>query len=128
MTTVLAPTPSRTALQAATLRQRAADLRALLQYHAGAAVGSTENPPEVLDFKDVAAEDTRAIVDGVALANATAELRQIDAALRRVEDGSYGLCQDCGEPIDERRLQALPASPYCTACQAIHERPPMPRR
>ncbi len=50
------------------------------------------------------------------------------AALRRVDEGSYGLCLDCGEPIDERRLAALPATPFCTACQAIHERPAMPRR
>ncbi|HET8746767.1 MAG TPA: TraR/DksA family transcriptional regulator [Ramlibacter sp.] len=113
---------------AAKLRQRAAELRALLQQHAGAAVGATDNPPEVLDFKDVAAEDRQAIIDEATLANATAELHQIVAALRRVDDGSYGECLDCGEPIDERRLLALPATPFCTPCQAIHERPAMPRR
>lgn len=113
---------------AAKLRQREADLRALLQHHAGVAVGASDNPPEVLDFKDVAAEDSRAVVDQVALTHATAELRQILEARRRVDDGSYGECQDCGEPIDERRLFALPATPFCTACQAIHERPAMPRR
>lgn len=112
----------------AKLRQRAADLRALLQWHAGAAVGATDNPPEVLDFKDVAAEDRQAIIDEATLTNATAELHQITAALRRVDGGSYGECQDCGEPIDARRLFALPATPFCTACQAIHERPAMPRR
>jgi DnaK suppressor protein len=107
---------------------RAAELRALLQRHAGAAVGATDNPPEVLDFKDVAAEDRQALIDEVTLGHATAELHQIVAALRRVEDGSYGECQDCGEAIDERRLFAMPATSFCTACQAIHERPPMPRR
>jgi len=110
------------------LRQRAAELRALLQQHAGAAVGASDNPPEVLDFKDVAAEDRQAIIDEAALANASTELHQIVAALRRVADGSYGECQDCGEPIDERRLFALPATAFCTPCQAIHERPAMPRR
>ncbi|MEJ8837308.1 TraR/DksA family transcriptional regulator [Ramlibacter sp. AN1133] len=113
---------------AAKLRQRNAELRALLQQHAGAAVGASENPPDVLDFKDVAAEDRQAIIDEATLANATAELHQISAALRRVDDGSYGECLDCGEPIDERRLFAMPATPFCTACQAIHERPAMPRR
>lgn len=126
--TVLAPSSSVTKQLAAKLRQREAELRQLLQVHAGAAMVATDNPPEVLDFKDVAAEDTRAIIDEVALSLATGELRQIVAALRRIEDGSYGLCQDCGEPIDERRLFALPATAFCTACQAIHERPPMPRR
>jgi DnaK suppressor protein len=124
---VLAASPLTQQL-AAKLRQRAADLRSLLQQHAGAAVGATDNPPEVLDFKDVAAEDRQAIIDEATLAHATAELHQIVAALRRVTDGSYGECQDCGEPIDERRLFALPATPFCTACQAIHERPAMPRR
>jgi DnaK suppressor protein len=127
MTVFAASSPSTEQL-AAKLRQREAELRALLQHHAGAAVGATDNPPEVLDFKDVAAEDTRAIVDEVALNHTTAELRQVVAALRRVADGSYGLCQDCGEPIDERRLSALPATAFCTACQAIQERPTMPRR
>jgi DnaK suppressor protein len=108
------------------LRLREAELRELLQDHAAAS--AADNPPDVLDFKDVAAEDTRALIDEAALSNATAELQQVVAALRRVGDGSYGLCQDCGEPIDERRLFALPATPYCTACQAIHERPGIPRR
>jgi DnaK suppressor protein len=112
---------------AAMLRLRAAELRALLLQHAGAAVGASD-PPDVLDFKDVAAEDRQALIDEVTLAHASAELHQIVMALRRVDDGSYGECQDCGEPIDERRLFAMPATPFCTACQAIHERPAMPRR
>lgn len=126
--TVLATSAPPTKQLAAKLRQRAAELRTLLQVHAGAAVGATDNPPEILDFKDVAARDTHAIIDGVTLSHATAELQQIVAALRRVDDGSYGLCQDCDEPIDERRLFAMPATAFCTACQAIHERPAMPRR
>jgi DnaK suppressor protein len=126
--TVFAASALPTKQLAAKLHQREAELRALLQHHAGAAVGATDNPPEVLDFKDVAAEDTRALIDEVALNHATGELRQVVAALRRVADGSYGLCQDCGEPIDERRLFAMPATAFCTACQAIQERPPMPRR
>jgi len=123
---VLAASPITQQL-AAKLRTRAAELLALLQQHAGAAVGA-DNPAEVLDFKDVAAEDRQAMIDELTLANASAELHQVVSAMRRMDDGSYGECQDCGEPIDERRLLALPATRYCTACQAIHERPTMPRR
>jgi DnaK suppressor protein len=126
--TVLAAPTSVTRQLAAKLRERQLELQAFLQQHASGSVSASEHLAEVLDFKDVAAEDTRAIIDEVSLHHATAELRQIVAALRRVEDGSYGLCQDCGEPIDERRLFAIPATPYCTACQAIHERPAVPRR
>jgi len=81
----------------------------------------------VLDFKDVAAEDARALVDEVSHAHAATELAEIAAALRRVEAGIYGQCEDCGEVVDERRLRALPATRFCTACQAIRERPALRR-
>ena len=124
--TVIAETPLLHREFAQRLAQRQAELRALLQ--SSLELPDGDDVPEVLDFKDVAAQDTRAKVDEVALAHATAELAQIVQALRRLDDGSYGLCEDCGEPVDTRRLRALPATPYCTACQAIHERPAMPRR
>jgi len=42
----------------------------------------------------------------------------IDQALMRMEEGSYGMCVRCGQEIDERRLEALPAARYDAACQA----------
>lgn len=111
---------------AGAMRERQEDLRALLHAANGAAANA-EAPGEVLDFKDVAAEDSRAMVDDAARAHAVDELEQIAGALRRIELGTYGQCEDCGEVIDERRLRALPATRFCTACQAIHERP-VPRR
>ncbi|MBE1297110.1 TraR/DksA family transcriptional regulator [Phycobacter azelaicus] len=44
------------------------------------------------------------------------ELRQIDAALGRLEDGSYGYCQICGEAISSERLDLIPATPFCKKC------------
>ncbi|VVS96556.1 TraR/DksA C4-type zinc finger protein [Rhizobium sp. EC-SD404] len=44
------------------------------------------------------------------------ELRQIEAALTRVEKGTYGVCTRCGERIDEQRLKTLPSTPFCVAC------------
>lgn len=105
------------------LASRRAELQATLQAAAGAAVQASEQPHEVLDFKDVAESDTQAAIDDAAVDHAAQELSQVAAALRRLEDGSYGLCLDCGEPIAEQRLLALPATPYCTACQARLERP-----
>ena len=64
------------------LRLRQAELRAMLQEAAGANIAG-DNPPEVLDFKDVAAEETRAVVDEAAYAHATDELSRIVLALRR---------------------------------------------
>lgn len=51
----------------------------------------------------------------------TAEINDIDAALRRIEDGRYGICLDCGEPIAVERLQAYPSAKRCHACQQAVE-------
>jgi len=45
----------------------------------------------------------------------------IDQALLRIREGSYGICARCGKPIDERRLEAVPTARYDAACQAIIE-------
>ena len=45
----------------------------------------------------------------------------IDQALLRIQEGSYGICARCGRPIDERRLEAVPTARYDAACQAIIE-------
>ena len=48
----------------------------------------------------------------------SAILAQVRAALRRIEDGTYGLCVVDGEPIDEKRLEAVPSTPYCLKHQS----------
>ena len=42
----------------------------------------------------------------------------IDQALMRIDEGTYGECARCGKPIDERRLEAMPTARYDAACQA----------
>src|SRR5207249_3794475 len=42
----------------------------------------------------------------------------IDQALMRLEEGSYGLCTHCGKAIDEQRLEAIPTARFDAACQA----------
>lgn len=49
------------------------------------------------------------------------ELRNIDAALQRIEAGEYGYCEDCGEWIAAGRLQVDPAAPLCVDCAARAE-------
>ena len=44
------------------------------------------------------------------------QARAIRAALQHMEDGNYGRCMTCGEPIDPRRLAALPYATQCIAC------------
>jgi len=51
------------------------------------------------------------------------ELLRIEEALRRLASGSYGFCEDCGEPIDEARLHVAPYAPCCVKCQRHREGP-----
>jgi len=46
------------------------------------------------------------------------EVRMIEAALKRVANGTYGICANCGDPIGEDRLNVLPATPMCSDCAA----------
>jgi DnaK suppressor protein len=48
-------------------------------------------------------------------------IADIDQALLRIQEGSYGICARCGKVIDERRLEALPTARYDADCQAIIE-------
>lgn len=50
------------------------------------------------------------------------ELRGLEAALRRIADGSIGLCADCGAEIPLERLRAQPGATRCAGCQARHEK------
>lgn len=54
----------------------------------------------------------------------TAELAELEAALGRLETGTYGLCLDCGVAIPEARLKAKPEVRRCLACQEAVERAP----
>jgi DnaK suppressor protein len=46
------------------------------------------------------------------------QLDAVDAALRKVDDGTYGICSSCGKPISEARLEGKPESIYCIDCQS----------
>ena len=47
------------------------------------------------------------------------ELRMIQAALSRINDGTFGVCVACGEPISNERLEVLPHTPRCRNCAKI---------
>jgi DnaK suppressor protein len=48
-------------------------------------------------------------------------ITKIDRALERIEDGSFGLCQECGEGIEIKRLDARPVATLCIECKTIQE-------
>src|SRR5215831_19363361 len=47
---------------------------------------------------------------------------QIDQALVRIQEGNYGLCQNCGQPMNEKRLSAVPWASHCVDCQELAEK------
>ena len=49
-------------------------------------------------------------------------LAEIDAALKRIEEGTYGICTNCSEPIAVERLEALPWATLCIDCKRDRER------
>jgi RNA polymerase-binding transcription factor len=125
MTTNQAPlTPSeRTALEAA-LRARQRELRADV-----AAKLRTQDDPRLVglrnqmeDTDDWAAADAAAAQDIALVSRDLAELANVEAALARIADGTYGECEDCANPIPYPRLAAYPAARRCVACQELWER------
>lgn len=56
------------------------------------------------------------------------KLRRIDAALARVEDGSYGLCIESGEEIENKRLETQPWAEFCIEVAEDHEREMLKRK
>lgn len=44
-------------------------------------------------------------------------LNRIDESLRKLKEGTYGICENCGQEISEKRLRALPFAIYCVECQ-----------
>jgi len=87
---------------------REAELRALLAADDARALHSATGDAEVTDFKEIAAQGAFSAVEDIQVAHAAAELSNVISARRRLDDGTYGFCADCGEPIAEQRLLAMP--------------------
>lgn len=70
---------------------------------------------------DVASETLDKEVDLALLEQVRSDLDDVERALARLEEGSYGLCEACGQPIGDDRLAAMPAARYCVAHQRAAE-------
>lgn len=74
------------------------------------------------DILDRAASNHDASVSEGVARNYHNTVSRIDEALKKLEYGSYGICEECGHEIDVRRLEALPFAVKCRECQEFDEK------
>lgn len=77
---------------------------------------------EAKDFGDMATEAYGQEMSFTISDQGRRHLKDIEDALLRVRDGTFGVCERCQKPIDEARLEAVPQAPMCISCQEISER------
>ena len=80
-------------------------------------LASAEQHPAELASETIGLE-----IDHSVLQHAELELLELEEAVKRVDTGSYGNCEACGQPISEGRLEAIPTARYCIEDQAKHDR------
>ena len=98
------------------LEEEQADLRGQLAemgFGHGNGGGGLSYDPNFADTSQVSAERGEAAALAGQLQDSLAE---VDAALARLDDGTYGRCESCGKPIDPARLEAKPAARRCITC------------
>lgn len=107
----------------AQLRQMRTTLLAQVRAQRGGRVGRAEAAADALDNvgDDWAQANAERDLSIALEERESAELVAIDAALKRVADGSYGLCLDCGAAMPTARLHANPTALCCVACQDKRE-------
>jgi DnaK suppressor protein len=91
-----------------------------------------ENPGSIKDETEEVAVDNHLAetatvtldreIDYTLEENSEHVLAAIDAALQRIEDGTYGVCVNCGQEIGEERLTAIPWATHCIDCKRLEER------
>ncbi|HZU74485.1 MAG TPA: TraR/DksA C4-type zinc finger protein [Acidimicrobiales bacterium] len=111
-------------------RQRLGDLRSSFESEHLQTESEQENLSELSGADqhqaDVGTETFDRERDLSILEQIEAELSDVEHALERLENGTYGLCEACGRPINDARLEALPASRFCVDDQAAAERETRP--
>lgn len=76
----------------------------------------------VTDPGDESVADMLADMDAAIVDRQVNEVREIEAALKRLAAGDYGACAGCGGDIPFARLLAYPTATRCVSCQAVHEK------
>jgi RNA polymerase-binding protein DksA len=106
------------------LRERALQLRAEIRGTLEKSADET-HADIVKDVRDMEDDSFSNLIVDTRLAEIdrdAVELRRIDNAMRRIAEGSFGTCVDCGQEIPKPRLQAEPTAARCVRCQELYEK------
>src|SRR5579884_565347 len=85
-------------------------------------VDTTEISEGPQEFEETATDFLEMQEEQSVLVNEQALLTEVEAALKRIEDGTYGYCVVCGKPIPEKRLEAIPWASLCVEDEAALEK------
>ena len=77
---------------------------------------------DIGDILDSVSEERTRELDLILTDREKRKLAQIDDAIDRIEENTYGLCEECGVKIPKARLKVLPFAKYCVECQEKNER------
>lgn len=105
------------------LRQILEDLReaTLKEINEKGKSGSAGTSKEIGDIYDQASEERDRELDLLLSDRERGKLLQIDDAFARLQEGTYGMCEECGEPINPKRLRIVPFTRTCVDCQTDKE-------
>ncbi|HEY8201872.1 MAG TPA: TraR/DksA C4-type zinc finger protein [Actinomycetota bacterium] len=89
-------------------------------------VSETESYSELSSYDqhpaDMGSETFERTKDLSIIAQIDAELEDVERAFRRLDNGTYGICEACGKAIEQARLEAIPTARFCVSDQARAER------
>ena len=77
---------------------------------------------DIGDILDSVSEERTRELDMILTDREKQKLKQIDDALERIEEKTYGLCEECGVKIPRARLKVVPFAKYCVECKEVIER------
>jgi DnaK suppressor protein len=103
--------------EAAGLRQDISSAESEIAARLGDAVGDAGDDSADAGAKTFEREHELALTQ-----NARELLAQTQRVLSKIDDGSYGVCESCGQPVGKARLQAFPRATLCVACKQREER------
>ncbi len=113
------------AIDLAIMKKRLEEKQAEIQQHMAVLRGDPTPPEDAIQASDGVVEPEEGAVDieqadleRAIQDNEKTLLVEVQQALARIENGTYGICSNCGQPIPEKRLEAIPWANLCITCES----------